>query len=72
MLSMILFLSIFSIFLGAIFAINQKRFKRFILFSSLAQVGFLLIPFFLMDSDSLAALFFIILILNQSIYLQFS
>lgn len=59
---LILFFAIFSIFLGAIFAINQKRFKRFILFSSLAQVGFLLIPFFLMDSDSLAALFFFILI----------
>ena len=59
---LILFFAILSIFLGAIFAITQKRFKRFILFSSLAQVGFLLIPFFLMDSDSLAALFFFVLI----------
>ena len=59
---LILFFAILSIFLGALFAINQKRLKRFILFSSLAQVGFLLIPFFLIDSDCVASLFFFILV----------
>ena len=58
----ILFFAIISIFLGALFAIRQKRFKRFILFSSLAQVGFLLIPFFLINSDSIAFLFFFLMI----------
>lgn len=59
---LILFCAILSVFLGAFFAIRQKRFKRFILYSSLAQVGFLLIPFFLITSDSVATLYFFLLI----------
>jgi NADH-quinone oxidoreductase subunit N len=59
---LIIFFAILSVFLGAFFAIRQKRIKRFILYSSLAQVGFLLVPFFLINSNCIASLYFFLII----------
>jgi NADH-quinone oxidoreductase subunit N len=41
--NMIFLLSLFTIIVGNLFAIRQENFKRFLAFSSIAQVGFILI-----------------------------
>jgi NADH-quinone oxidoreductase subunit N len=41
--NMIFLLSLFTILVGNLFAIRQENFKRFLAFSSIAQVGFILI-----------------------------
>lgn len=66
----ILFLvvSILSVFFGTFFAIRQKRVKRLIIYSSIAQVGFLIVPFFSLSLDGFSYLiFFLITYLVTSI-----
>lgn len=41
--NMIFILSLLTIFIGNLFAIRQENFKRFLAFSSIAQVGFILV-----------------------------
>lgn len=49
---------ILSTFLGTFFAIRQKRVKRFLIYSSIAQVGFLLAPFFTSSIEGFSYLIF--------------
>jgi len=57
-----LLIGVLSAFLGTLFAIRQKRTKRLIIYSSLAQVGFLVVPFFSFSIDSFSYLFFFLFI----------
>jgi len=63
-----LIVGVFSVFFGTIFALKQKRVKRLIIYSSIAQVGFLVFPFFVSTIESFVNLeFFLILYLITSI-----
>jgi len=63
-----LIVGMFSVFFGTIFAVRQKRIKRLIIYSSIAQVGFLVFPFSVSSIDSYTHLqFFLILYINTSI-----
>ena len=53
---------ILSVFFGTFFAIRQKRLKRLVIYSSIAQVGFLIIPFFILNVDSFSYLIFYLFI----------
>ena len=59
-----LFVSVglFSIFWGAYSALLQKRFKRFIIFSSISQIGFVIIAISVFSLESYAAAYFYIYI----------
>ena len=59
---------IFSVFWGAYFSIIQKRFKRFIIYSSISQVGFLIVPCSVFNCESYTSiLFYLIIYLLSSI-----
>lgn len=49
---------IFSVIWGAYFAINQKRLKRFIIYSSISQVGFIVVACSVCSVESYTAIFF--------------
>ena len=49
---------IFSIFWGAYFAIIQKRIKRFIIYSSISQVGFIVVACSISSIESYTSIFF--------------
>lgn len=51
-----------SIFIGSFFALKQKRFKRLIIFSSIAQVGFLVTALFNPSYNSLISVYFFIVV----------
>ena len=54
--------SVFPLFFGPFFAIRQKRVKRLIIYSSIAQVGFLVAPFFTLSVDGFSYLIFFLFI----------
>lgn len=54
----LLFIGLFSVFWGAYFSISQKRFKRFILYSSISQIGFLIIGLSQFKLDLYSSVFF--------------
>jgi NADH-quinone oxidoreductase subunit N len=59
---------ILSVFFGTFFAIRQKRVKRLVIYSSIAQVGFLIAPFFALSIDSFSyVIFFLFIYLITSI-----
>ncbi len=55
-------IGICSVFLGTFFAIRQKRLKRLIIYSSIAQVGFLVAILGVQSIDAYAALYFFLII----------
>ena len=57
-----LIVAILSVFFGTFFAVRQKRIKRLVIYSSIAQVGFLMAPFFNLSVDSFSNLFFFLFI----------
>ena len=57
-----LIVSVLSVFFGTFFAIRQKRVKRLIIYSSIAQVGFLIAPFFNLSIDGFAYVYFFLFI----------
>jgi hypothetical protein len=64
--SLFLVVGVFSVFFGTIFALRQKRFKRLIIYSSIAQVGFLVFPLFISSIESIVNLqYFLVLYLIQ-------
>ncbi len=57
-----------STLVGTLYAINQTRLKRMVLYSSIAQVGFILVGISTqLDNDSFLVLFFVIIYLLTSI-----
>jgi NADH-quinone oxidoreductase subunit N len=55
-------LGVFSLIIGTFFTLFQKRFKRFILYSSIAQTGFLLTACSLLVTNSITSIFFYLLV----------
>jgi len=53
---------IISVFFGTFFALRQKRMKRLIIFSSIAQVGFLVAALATNSVDGLSAIYFFLVI----------
>jgi len=58
----IIFVGLFSIVFGAYFALLQKRFKRFIIYSSISQIGFVLIALTTKSLSSLISIYFYLII----------
>lgn len=66
--SLFLLVGIISVFFGTVFALRQKRVKRLIIYSSIAQIGFLVIPFLILTLDSFSYLcFFLVIYIITSI-----
>jgi proton-translocating NADH-quinone oxidoreductase chain N len=57
-----LLVGLFSVVFGAYFAFVQKRLKRFIIYSSISQIGFLIIILSVNDFNSINSLFFYLFI----------
>ena len=55
-------IAILSAFFGTFFALRQKRVKRLIIYSSIAQVGFLIAPFYTLTVDGFSYLIFFLFI----------
>lgn len=53
---------ILSIFMGAIFAIRQKKLKRLLIFSSISQIGFLVAVLSVLNFDTIVSIFFFLII----------
>lgn len=53
---------ILSLFIGTVYSINQKRIKRFVLYSSIAQTGFLLSCLSISSLSSFIALYFYLIV----------
>ena len=58
----LVFVGIISVFTGTFFALRQKRMKRLIIFSSIAQVGFLVGALATNSVDGFAAIYFFLII----------
>ncbi len=59
---MLFFLSVLTILLGNLFAIRQNNLKRFLAFSSIAQVGFILLGISGSSQDGIASVIYFLLI----------
>lgn len=59
---LLLFSGISSVIFGAFFAIRQKRLKRFLLFSSIAQIGFIVSSLSLISLNSIISVYFYLFI----------
>jgi NADH-quinone oxidoreductase subunit N len=57
-----IFSGLLSVFIGSFFALNQKRFKRLIIFSSVAQIGFLITALSINTVNSMASVLFFLTI----------
>jgi NADH:ubiquinone oxidoreductase subunit 2 (subunit N) len=63
-----LFCALFSIFLGTFMALNQKRLKKLIIYSSISQTGFIVAALAMANIKAyFVLLFFIIIYLITSI-----
>jgi NADH-quinone oxidoreductase subunit N len=51
-----------SIFIGALFAIRQKKLKRLLIFSSISQVGFLVAVLSVLNLETISSLYFFLII----------
>lgn len=60
--NMLFILSLFTIFIGNLFAIRQNNFKRFLAFSSIAQVGFILVGISGSSPEGAASVVYFVLI----------
>ena len=58
----LLMFGILSVFVGTFFALNQKRLKRLIIYSSIAQTGFLVAGLSANNIDSYTAVYFFLLV----------
>jgi len=71
----LLFCGLLSVFFGAFFAIQQKRLKRLVIYSSIAQVGFLISALSVNTLNSLVSVYFflcIYIISSIAIWTNFS
>jgi NADH-quinone oxidoreductase subunit N len=60
--NLLLICGIFSIFVGSFMAIKQKRLKRLIIYSSIAQTGFLLVALSINNLSSFVSIYFFLII----------
>ena len=60
--TVLLISGLLSVFLGAFFAIRQKRLKRLVIYSSIAQVGFLIAALSVNSVNSLVGVYFFLII----------
>jgi len=60
--SILTFFGVFSIFVGTFFALSQKRLKRLIIYSSIAQVGFLVVSLSLNNVSSFVSVYFFLIV----------
>ena len=60
--NLLLICGIFSIFVGSFMALKQKRLKRLIIYSSIAQTGFLLVALSINNLNSFVSIFFFLII----------
>jgi len=58
----LLFFGLISVLVGTFFALTQTRVKRFVLYSSIAQIGFLILALGLGNQDSFCSMYFFIFI----------
>lgn len=66
--TVLIFLGVFSTFLGTFYALSQKRLKKLIIYSSIAQIGFLVSGLALNSLDGYTAvLFFLVIYIITSI-----
>jgi len=65
----LLFVGLFSVFWGAYLAISQKRFKRFIIYSSISQIGFVIMALSVhtYESYSSAYMYIVVYILTSCV-----
>lgn len=68
----LLFCGSFSIFLGTLFALSQKRLKKLIIYSSIAQTGFLVAGLSTNSLDGFVAVFFFLIIYTITSILAWS
>jgi NADH-quinone oxidoreductase subunit N len=59
---LLLFCGLFTVFIGVLFAIRQKRVKRLMIFSSIAQIGFLIVALSVINFNNLVAIYFFLII----------
>jgi len=71
-LPFLLFSSVFSILVGSISAIYQKRLKRLFAYSTISHTGFILLAFVAASPDSVKSLVFYVLIYSALTILLFS
>ena len=62
MKDILVFVGVLSVFFGTFFALRQKRMKRLIIFSSIAQVGFLVAALSTNSVDGYASIYFFLVI----------
>jgi NADH-quinone oxidoreductase subunit N len=60
--SVLLYFGLFSVFIGTFFAISQKRVKRLVIYSSIAQVGFLVAALSLNTFGGFSSVFFFLIV----------
>lgn len=60
--SFFLLIGVFSIFIGTFFAIRQKRIKRLVIYSSIAQVGFIVVALATNTVDGFASVYFFLFV----------
>lgn len=58
----LLFFGLVSVLMGTFFALSQTRVKRFVLYSSIAQTGFVIIALGISNHDSFFSMYFFLLI----------
>jgi len=58
----LLFIGVFSVFWGAYLAISQKRFKRFIIYSSISQIGFIIMALSVHTYESYSSVYTYIIV----------
>jgi NADH-quinone oxidoreductase subunit N len=60
--SMLMFFGVFSTFVGTFFALSQKRLKRLIIYSSIAQIGFLVAALSLNSLNGFVSVYFFLIV----------
>jgi NADH-quinone oxidoreductase subunit N len=60
--SVLMFFGVFSTFVGTFFALSQKRLKRLIIYSSIAQIGFLVAALSLNSLNGFVSVYFFLIV----------
>ena len=58
----LILVGLFSVFVGTFFAIYQKRFKRIVIYSSIAQIGFLILGLTTSTLSGLSSVYFFLIV----------
>ena len=58
----LMYCGIISLFIGSIFALLQTRLKKLIIYSSIAQIGYVIISFFQLSLNSIISIYFFLFI----------